>query len=75
MNTLPMHAQVQTWMGLNRQQLLSAIVLLALLAALAIALMGAAYYASGTTASADRRGTALSFWWMRPIGTAARIAF
>jgi hypothetical protein len=47
-----MHAQVQTWMGLNRQQLLSAIVLLALLAALAIALMGAAYYASGTTASA-----------------------
>jgi hypothetical protein len=46
MNALPTNAQVQMWMGLTRQQLLVAILLLALLAAMAIALLGAGYYVS-----------------------------
>jgi hypothetical protein len=43
MNTLPTTAQVRTWMGLTRQQLLATLVLLALLAAMVIALLGAGY--------------------------------
>jgi hypothetical protein len=54
MNTLPTHAQVQTWMGLTRQQLLGTIVLLVLLAAMTIALLGAGYYASEQAYSTDR---------------------
>jgi hypothetical protein len=55
MNTLPTNAQIQMGMGLTRQQLLVAIVLLALLAVMAIALLGAGYYvgeqASSTASS------------------------
>jgi hypothetical protein len=53
MNTLPTNAQVQMWMGLTRQQLLVAIVLLALLAAMVIALLGAGYYVGEQAYSTD----------------------
>jgi hypothetical protein len=60
MNSLPTNAQVQTWMGLARKQFVSAIVLLALLAAMAVALAGAAYYvreqAYGTDSSSLMAG-------------------
>jgi hypothetical protein len=42
MNMLPTNAQA--WMGLTRQQLVSAIVLLALLVAMAVAIVGASIY-------------------------------
>jgi hypothetical protein len=54
MNTLPTNAQVQTGMGLGRQQLLATLVLLALLAVMVVVLLGAAYYTgSMTTPSAE----------------------
>ena len=53
MNTLPTNVDAQTWLGLTRQQLLATIVLLALLAAMTIALLGAGYYAGEQAYSTD----------------------
>lgn len=61
MNTLPTHAQARTWMGLTRQQLVGALMLLVLLAVMAFALLGAAYRVSGTTASTESSSLMASY--------------
>jgi hypothetical protein len=53
MNSLPTTGQARTWMELSRRQLVSAIVLLALLATMAVALVGATIYVGEQTYSLD----------------------
>jgi hypothetical protein len=53
MNSLSTAGQAETWMGLTRQQLQVTIVLLVLIAAMAIALVGATIYVGGQAYSMD----------------------
>jgi hypothetical protein len=53
MNSLPTTGQARTWTELNRRQLVSAIVLLALLATMTVALVGATIYVGERAYSSD----------------------
>jgi hypothetical protein len=53
MNALPTTGQARMWMELSRRRLVSAIVLLALLATMAVALVGVTIYVGEQTYSSD----------------------